>query len=272
MVHNTDKSSMFDNISSFIKGGISGFMGALITQPIDVVKNNIQYNNSIKHVSLMPTIRGIYTKFGVMGFYRGFAPQMLAFVPEKALIMGVYDNATHTLIKNNVDEDMAHLYGGAIAGGSQIIMSNPTGFFKIQRQLNGLTMRDCFRTVPWRSFYSGSTWCFIRDIKFNGLFFYLQHKLSSKTDTTFDKFWKGAISAIPAAIIATPTDTIRTFAIMKYPNHTTVKDIKELYNKHGLKYFMSGGILRMVRIPIYMGSFLAVYNLLGTSFSLTSKL
>ena len=271
MRNNDKKHIMFENITSFIKGGISGFMGALITQPIDVVKNNIQYKNSMKHVSLMPTIRGIYTKHGILGFYRGFAPQMIAFVPEKALIMGVYDNTTHKL-KKHMDDDMAHLCGGAIAGGSQIIMSNPTGFFKIQRQLNGMTMRECFRTVPLKSLYYGSTWCFIRDVKFNGLFFYLQHKFSSKTDTTFDKFWKGALAAIPAALIATPTDTIRTYAIMKYPKRTTYKDIIELYHKHGLYYFMSGGILRMVRIPIYMGSFLAVYNLLGDSFELDSKL
>lgn len=254
-------------ISTFIKGGVSGVIGVIITQPMDVIKNNIQYYSSINgnKTNVLSISRSIYNQTGFNGMYRGLAVQILTFAPEKAWIMMLY-NLTQKFIEDNKITNIAksHLIGGVVAGFGQTLISNPTAYLKIHRQLNGTHVIDNLRKTSVMTLYSGMKWSLIRDIKFNSLLFYSQYQLSQPSDTSFDKFYKGIIATIPACIISTPTDVLRTYAIMKHPHNVTFKDAINLYYKKGLVYFMTGGLLRLTRIPLYMGTLLGIFNLLSS--------
>ena len=68
-------------------GAISGSVGPLLNNPLDVIKTRVQ--SSKKHWWVVA--REIYGNFGIGGFYKGIQPRLLRIIPGQAITFGVYD-------------------------------------------------------------------------------------------------------------------------------------------------------------------------------------
>jgi solute carrier family 25 citrate transporter 1 len=77
------------DISPFILGAISGSMGPILNNPIDVVKTRMQASNS--SISISKIIKEIFAQNGLIGFYKGLGPRLLRIVPGQGITFGVYE-------------------------------------------------------------------------------------------------------------------------------------------------------------------------------------
>lgn len=76
-------------ISPFILGAISGSIGPILNNPIDVIKTRMQ--SSTTEVSITKVIKDVLQKHGILGFYKGLGPRLLRIVPGQGITFGVYE-------------------------------------------------------------------------------------------------------------------------------------------------------------------------------------
>ena len=74
----------------FMAGGWAGFVSAIISNPIDVVKTNMQGLNASKYNTVGGTFASIYRADGVYGFYKGIGPRLLRVCFEIALTWSIF--------------------------------------------------------------------------------------------------------------------------------------------------------------------------------------
>lgn len=98
--------------SSFIAGGAAGFVSSVATCPLDVIKTRLQAQRThhagdgylgvsgthrcALHVgrptnSCAGTVKQVFMRDGLKGFYRGLGPTLLGYLPTWAIYFSVYD-------------------------------------------------------------------------------------------------------------------------------------------------------------------------------------
>ena len=77
------------DISPFILGAISGSIGPILNNPIDVVKTRMQASNS--NVKVLNVVIELFAQQGIGGFYKGLGPRLLRIVPGQGITFGVYE-------------------------------------------------------------------------------------------------------------------------------------------------------------------------------------
>lgn len=100
--------------------------------PIDLVKTRMQNQRSkvvgeLLYKNGIDCARKVYKNEGFLGFYRGLPPQLVGVAPEKAIKLTMND-----LVRGKTrdpDTGKIKLYweivAGAVAGGSQVVFTNP---------------------------------------------------------------------------------------------------------------------------------------------------
>lgn len=184
-------SSFFNDLAhstySFIQGGIAGGIGAFAVYPIDLVKTRLQNQRStvvgeVLYRSPWDCVKKVYyNEGGIRAFYRGVLPQLVGVAPEKAIKLTVND-----LVRGKVRDPETgrislswEIVAGALAGGSQVIVTNPLEIVKIRLQLMGELAKaekgaatisrgavHIVRSLGLLGLYQGATACLARDVPF----------------------------------------------------------------------------------------------------------
>lgn len=175
----------------FSVGSVAGAIGATGVYPIDLVKTRMQnqrkienniysklkYRNSFD--CLVKTVRNE----GIFGLFRGLLPQLIGVAPEKAIKLTVNDLARSQLRKKDGSISIiSEVISGGMAGGSQVLFTNPLEIVKIRLQVQGETLvseAGTIRTGAWkicrslglRGLYKGASACLLRDIPFSMIYF-----------------------------------------------------------------------------------------------------
>ena len=76
--------------SSFISGGISGILSAIVSNPIDVIKTRIQASPVKK--GIYQTFLEIYINHGVSGLYKGLAIRCPRIFISQAITFSIYNS------------------------------------------------------------------------------------------------------------------------------------------------------------------------------------
>ncbi|KAK7197374.1 mitochondrial carrier protein [Novymonas esmeraldas] len=76
--------------STFASGAVAGGVGTLIGCPMHVIKIQTQYQTAIDTRNAWTCARGIYTREGVLGFYRGFPYNVAKDVCFAGMYLGLY--------------------------------------------------------------------------------------------------------------------------------------------------------------------------------------
>ncbi|CAI2374102.1 unnamed protein product [Moneuplotes crassus] len=84
-----------------LAGGISGQLFWLVSYPIDMVKNTIQY--SPKHSKMVPTFLSLYRENGIRRLYRGIVPCLVVGFPVGSM-MFVLNEAITKFIDNTLEK------------------------------------------------------------------------------------------------------------------------------------------------------------------------
>ncbi|CAI2373805.1 unnamed protein product [Moneuplotes crassus] len=84
-----------------LAGGIASQMFWLVSYPIDMVKNTIQY--SPKHSKMVPTFLSLYRENGIRRLYRGIVPCLVMGFPVGSM-MFVFNEAITKFIDNTLEK------------------------------------------------------------------------------------------------------------------------------------------------------------------------
>jgi solute carrier family 25 aspartate/glutamate transporter 12/13 len=283
----------FKQAYSFGLGAIGGAVGATAVYPIDLVKTRMQNQRSavvgeLMYKNSIDCFRKVIRNEGVLGLYSGLAPQLVGVAPEKAIKLVMNDIVRSACRDPQTGElKLWHeVLAGCVAGGSQVIFTNPLEIVKIRLQIQGEMAK--MSNVPRRSaiwivrelgllgLYKGASACLLRDIPFSGIYFTAYSHL--KTDLFKEghqgkqlELWElltaGAIAGMPAAYLTTPADVIKTRLQVEARKgqtqyHGIVDAARKIYREEGFRAFFKGGPARIFRSSPQFGVTLMVYELL----------
>jgi len=208
--------------------GLSGAIATTCIYPIDLLKTKMM-NSKVK-LSPMTAIKTIIQADGIFGFYRGWPPNVLFVIPEKAIKLTMNDYLRATIKQYRPKHDLPlsmEMLAGAGAGFCQVIATNPMELLKIQ----GATMTDkiksgelqakipyttLIRQLGFSGMYTGVLSTLARDVPFSFIYFpaYSQCKTWLLRDTHSNLGVKalaaGAIAGTLAAAVTTPLDVVKT--------------------------------------------------------------
>ncbi|CAG8553598.1 31798_t:CDS:2 [Gigaspora margarita] len=279
-------------IYSFALGSIAGAVGATVVYPIDLVKTRMQNQRSkvvgeLLYRNSIDCFKKVVQNEGLVGLYSGLGPQLVGVAPEKAIKLTVND-FMRSLFKNK-DTGFIPLHyeilSGGIAGGCQVIFTNPLEIVKIRLQIQGEVAKNI--DIPRKSavqivkelglfgLYRGASACLLRDIPFSGIYFstyaHLKKDLFGETPdkkcSIIELLIAGAAAGMPAAYLTTPADVIKTrLQVETRKGQTSYNGIfdacRKIFREEGFKAFFKGGPARILRSSPQFGTTLMVYEIL----------
>jgi solute carrier family 25 aspartate/glutamate transporter 12/13 len=234
---------------------------------------------------------------GIGGLYRGTLPFLIGIVPQRAFQLTLYSQISKTFEeKDDITGQLVvplpfQILAGGVAGACKVLFGNPLDIARIELQTLGETarmMKARGRQAPSGSFgeiakelgavgyYRGASSTLWRDIPFSATFFpcYTATKLFLPTiegyqsDEFRDAFFAAALAAIPAALVTTPADVIKTRLQSAHREgditYTGVRQCAlKIYKHEGAGAFFKGAWLRALRAGPQMGLTMAAYEKLS---------
>ncbi|RKP14113.1 mitochondrial carrier domain-containing protein [Piptocephalis cylindrospora] len=281
---------------NFLLGSIGGAIGATVVYPIDLVKTRIQNQRSavvgeLLYKNSWDCFRKVFRNEGFLGLYSGLGPQLVGVAPEKAIKLTMND-----LVRSMCTDPTTgriqiwqEIMAGCVAGGSQVIFTNPLEIVKIRLQVQGELISNADGTPAVRrgalfiirelgilGLYRGASACLLRDIPFSGIYFSSYAHLKKdvfhegrdgKVLGIGELLTAGAIAGMPAAYLTTPADVIKTRLQVKarkgQTSYTGILDAaRKIRQEEGIRALFKGGPARVLRSSPQFGTTLMVYELL----------
>ncbi|KAF9502301.1 mitochondrial carrier [Pleurotus eryngii] len=278
---------------SFGQGGIAGAFGATIVYPIDMVKTRMQNQRStvvgqLLYKNSIDCAKKIFRNEGFLGFYRGLGPQLIGVAPEKAIKLTVND-----LIRARaMDPETGRiklgweLFAGGMAGGCQVVFTNPLEIVKIRLQVQGEAAKaegivprgavHIIRQLGIFGLYKGASACLLRDIPFSAIYFpaywhlkkdVFQEGYNGKKLSFVETLASAAIAGMPAAYLTTPADVVKTRLQVEarkgQANYQGLRDaFVRIYREEGFRALFKGGPARVIRSSPQFGFTLLGYEVL----------
>lgn len=285
--------SMLHSIYSFALGGIAGSFGATVVYPIDLVKTRMQNQRSsivgqMLYKNSFDCAQKVLRNEGFIGFYRGLGPQLIGVAPEKAIKLTVNDivRGRATDPETGRIKLMWELIAGGLAGGCQVLFTNPLEIVKIRLQVQGEAAKlegavprgavHIVRQLGLLGLYKGASACLLRDIPFSAIYFpayahmksdFFGEGYNGKKLGFGETLLAAGIAGMPAAYLATPADVIKTrLQVEARTGQSTYNGITDAFTKimreEGPKAFFKGGVARVVRSSPQFGFTLVAYEYL----------
>ncbi|XP_070535510.1 LOW QUALITY PROTEIN: electrogenic aspartate/glutamate antiporter SLC25A12, mitochondrial-like [Ptychodera flava] len=290
-VHRSPLLAVAESAYRFLLGGIAGATGATAVYPIDLVKTRLQNQRSGSVVGEL-MYRNSFDCFikvirheGVLGLYSGLLPQLVGVAPEKAIKLTMNDfMRDHLTPPNGEIPFWAECVAGGMAGGSQVMFTNPLEIVKIRLQVAGeiqsgprVSALSVMRELGFLGLYKGARACFLRDIPFSAIYFslYANAKLwladENGVNSPLSLLTAATLAGAPAASLTTPADVIKTrLQVVARAGQTTYHGVidcaRKIWKEEGFRAFWKGAPARVVRSSPQFGVTLLTYELLQRTF------
>ncbi|ODQ50750.1 mitochondrial carrier [Saitoella complicata NRRL Y-17804] len=282
---------ILESVHHFALGAVAGGIGATVVYPIDLVKTRMQNQRSavvgqLMYKNSLDCFRKVIRNEGAIGLYSGLGPQLIGVAPEKAIKLTVNDLVRGKAMDDNGNIALRmEILAGAMAGGCQVVFTNPLEIVKIRLQIQGELAKTS--DVPRRSaawivrnlgllgLYKGASACLLRDIPFSAIYFPTYAHLKKdyfgerpgKTLSIPQLLMAGAIAGMPAAYLTTPADVIKTrLQAESRKGQTHYRNIHHaattIVREEGFKALFKGGPARILRSSPQFGCTLAAYEFL----------
>lgn len=169
-------------IVNFVAGGVGGCVGAMVTQPLDVLKTRLQASSKIASVTIgqqdklflktVSSLRNMFANEGIRGLFSGLVPNLVGIVPSRALYFGTYSSTKDVMksLKFEPNSAWTHFTSAALAHTAVVLTMNPIFLVKTRIQLESVnrtqsrqnwvylpTIRKIYRTEGIAGFYTGLT-------------------------------------------------------------------------------------------------------------------
>lgn len=284
---------VFESAYRFLLGSIAGAIGAFAVYPIDLVKTRMQNQRSKSYVgevmyrNSFDCFKKVIRHEGVLGLYKGLAVQLIGVAPEKAIKLTVNDFVRDKFMQYTGELPLyAEIISGGMAGGCQVIFTNPMEIVKIRMQVAGEINRGLARSertikivreLGFFGLYKGVRACLLRDIPFSMIYFpsysHMKKYFADEKghNSPMSLFWAGLIAGVPAAGLCTPADVIKTrIQVKERQGQTTYKGVFDaaikIYREEGPRAFWKGSGARVFRSSPQFGVTLLSYELLQRAF------
>ncbi|XP_011498371.1 PREDICTED: calcium-binding mitochondrial carrier protein Aralar1 [Ceratosolen solmsi marchali] len=275
----------------FILGSIGGAVGATAVYPIDLVKTRMQnqragsFIGELMYRNSFDCCKKVIRHEGFFGLYRGLVPQLMGVAPEKAIKLTVNDFVRDKFMDKNGNLPLyGEVMSGACAGASQVIFTNPLEIVKIRLQVAG-EIAGSQKVRAWTvvkelglfGLYKGAKACLLRDVPFSAIYFPMYAHVKTKFadeggyNTPLSLLFSGAIAGVPAAVLVTPADVIKTrLQVVARQGQTTYNGLidcaRKIYQEEGARAFWKGASARVFRSSPQFGVTLFTYELLQRLF------
>lgn len=279
--------TLLKQVYNFTLGSVAGAIGATVVYPIDLVKTRMQNQRSsvvgeLMYKNSLDCFRKVVKNEGLGGLYRGLGPQLVGVAPEKAIKLTMNDLVRSLCTdKDGHISVSAEVLAGCVAGGSQVIFTNPLEIVKIRLQMQGEvagTARksavQIVKELGLVGLYKGAAACLLRDVPFSGIYFTAYSHL--KTDyfgesehkklSMLELLSAGALAGMPAAYLTTPADVVKTRlqteARSGQRSYSGLMDaFRTIYKEEGFSALFKGGPARIFRSSPQFGVTLMAYEL-----------
>lgn len=224
------------DITFYLKGGISGMCGILLSHPLDSLKvhkqlNPLPFNYTIKNL------------------YKGISSPLLGIALEKSIVFGTYSYCK----KQNINTPLS----GAISGLLASLIVSPYERLKILQQSN-----QSIKDIKINSLFKGLSATFTREVPGFAIYFSTYEKLKSTYINKYDNFplpcsfLFGGMSGGLAWIFIYPQDRIKTVMQSNKDKGNFIEVFKNLYRNGGMKTLYSGFSFAMGRaLLLHSGTF-----------------
>lgn len=270
-----------EQVYRFGLGVVAGIAGTMLVYPIDSVKTRVQNSKStgvavgeMQYSGYWDCFQKVKRYEGLRALYNGIGAQCLGVGPEKAIKLTVNDLMRDLFRRDGEVALPAEILSGGVAGGCQVLFTNPLEIVKIRMQLdNTATLAHTAKEVGFRGLYTGASACLLRDIPFSAIYFpayaHLKQHFSS-ADGHLPLEWAllaGFLAGFPAAGLTTPADVIKTRLQAKTPPgeepyRGLMKTGRRIWAEEGFSALWKGAGLRMFRSPPQFAVTLFVYEAL----------
>ncbi|PGH17137.1 hypothetical protein AJ79_01275 [Helicocarpus griseus UAMH5409] len=285
--------NILESAHHFGLGSIAGAFGAFMVYPIDLVKTRMQNQRSARvgerlYNNSFDCAKKVIRNEGVLGLYSGVIPQLIGVAPEKAIKLTVND-----LVRGHFSDKQSgkiwwpwEIFAGGMAGGCQVVFTNPLEIVKIRLQVQGEIAKNVEgaprRSAMWiiknlglMGLYKGASACLLRDVPFSAIYFPTYAHLKSdffgesptKKLSVVQLLTAGAIAGMPAAYLTTPCDVIKTrLQVEARKGETKYTSLRHcattIMKEEGFQAFFKGGPARIFRSSPQFGFTLAAYEVL----------
>ncbi|GAA5896891.1 citrin [Sporobolomyces salmoneus] len=292
-LHEIGKSAYY-----FSLGGLAGALGATAVYPIDLTKTRMQNQRSkvvgeLLYKNSIDCVKKVYKNEGFTGFYRGLPPQLIGVAPEKAIKLTVNDLVRDYATNPETGRIKLgwELAAGGIAGGCQVVFTNPLEIVKIRLQMQGENAKvvgnhvrqgalHIVKQLGLIGLYRGSMACLARDVPFSAIYFPAHAHLKKdvfhdgrdgKVLSYGEALAAAAIAGMPAAYLTTPADVIKTrLQTEARKGESTYKGVTDAFRKilaeEGPRALFKGGPARVLRSSPQFGVTLVAYENLKKHF------
>ena len=226
------------DLTYYLKGGISGMCGILLSHPLDSIKVHKQLNHNLPFT------------YSFHNLYKGISSPLLGIGLEKSIVFGTYSYCK----KQNLNTPLS----GAISGLLASLIVSPYERFKILKQSN-----QPIENIKINSLFKGLSATFTREVPGFAIYFSTYEKLKStyinKYNTVLPlpcSFLFGGMSGGLAWTFIYPQDRIKTIMQSNKDKGNFIQIFKNLYENGGIKTLYSGFSFAMGRaLLLHSGTF-----------------
>lgn len=131
-------------LCSLLSGGVAGTVASCLTNPLEVVKTQLQQSNLHRAVMKNPIeiSKRIFQQDGLSGFFRGLPPTLVGIIPSRSAYFYAYQRTKHFLGNH---QNLFHmpegsppnaLVAGFLAGIAGNTLTNPIWMVRTRMQLS----------------------------------------------------------------------------------------------------------------------------------------
>ena len=209
--------------------GLSGAIATTCIYPLAITKTKLHMETGSVRSGPWQMVRRIAAEGGAVGFYRGWPPNVLLVMPEKAIKLSANDYFQQRLRRPGQAVLMLpqELAAGGLAGLCQVVATQPMELLQIrgavmadrvkQGELKGAVSYPALvRQLGLSGLYTGVVATLARDIPFSMCYFsmYSQLKRRMLRDSSEQLMLKsllaGCIAGTAAAALTCPFDVVKT--------------------------------------------------------------
>jgi len=269
-----------------LNGAISGLSSTVFNVPFQVIRTCMMIETPKNGIqpTMTNTIKRIYSKEGLKGFYRGFLPSLIRLPLGNAFYFGTLEQTKKILNKRFKTNDIITNFVSSAAGITvQSIVTNPIYLISTRFEAVGMNkykniidaVKKILEEEGIKGFTKGLKPLLIKEIPSHSLF-YVLYELNNKwikkcgiIPKNLGFSLSSMITSIIVSILDNPFDLIRTRTqfhfISKNEEHRYPKvfeGIKYIYKNEGLKGLESGVHPRIIRKLFCSTALWTIYEIL----------
>ncbi|PAV55808.1 hypothetical protein WR25_07151 [Diploscapter pachys] len=266
-------------------GGSAGLVEVCLMQPLDVVKTRLQIVGADS--GMASCIQNTYKNEGMLGFYKGILPPILAETPKRATKFFTFEQYKIALTHPDIPIPMTFSIAGMLSGCTEGIIVCPFELVKIRQQAernvkfseqrsSAAMVREIIRTEGYgiNGIYRGLTATLARNGTWNMVYFGLYHTAKdyippakeSHAKNLIARIFLGFLAGSLASVANIPFDVAKSRIQGPQPvkgqrkYHSTLQSLGLIYKEEGVAALYRGLLPKVMRLGPGGAVMLIVYE------------